>query len=169
MYSLLNYGPYFCVCFPTPSHKENWNRNWFFSSDGTLIAFKLWLSPLGTFIGNCKFLLTKFADYKITKVAWQQNFCANILAKEGRRLKLPLTVYDHAPEFILHQYYEERTLASISSWFSLRCTSALLASTTYLRRLACYFPFLFVLLQLVLLVDYVVKLCPYLLCFVFHS
>lgn len=74
--------------------------------------------PLGTIIEKCRFLLSKFKDYMIFKVGRHQNRCVDILAKEGRKKKLPLIIYDEAPDFILDQYHEDRTFSSFSRLFS---------------------------------------------------
>lgn len=51
--------------------------------------------PLHALISNCRQLLSNFEGYKLAKIFRNQNTCADILAKEGRRSRCPQR--DHDP------------------------------------------------------------------------
>lgn len=68
--------------------------------------------PYAIVIENCKCLLSKLRNYQILKVSRQQNACADILAKEGRKRKLPLTVYHEVPQMVVRQYQNDRRFSS---------------------------------------------------------
>lgn len=48
--------------------------------------------PLEPIVANCRYMLSKFIDFKIRKIDRLLNMCADALAKEGRKIKLPLTI-----------------------------------------------------------------------------
>lgn len=56
---------------------------------------------LDSLIINCRYILSKLSNYKIRKIARQQNACADALAKKSLE-KLPLTLFSGIPEQILH-------------------------------------------------------------------
>lgn len=64
--------------------------------------------PLDSFILNCRSRITSFANIKITHITRQQNYCANILTKEGRKKKLPPTIYDEVPASLYKAYNEDK-------------------------------------------------------------
>lgn len=71
--------------------------------------------PLTTLIENCKSLLFEFEDWKLTKIARNQNKCADVLAKEGRKEKLSLSTYDAPPNFVIHHNLADLSSALTSS------------------------------------------------------
>lgn len=64
--------------------------------------------PLANLIDNYRRLLSKINNYQIVKADKKQNICANLLAKEGRKRKLPLTIFNCVPNITLQQYNNEK-------------------------------------------------------------
>lgn len=52
--------------------------------------------PLCTIISNCRHILSTF-DHKVLKISKLQKCCADLLAKEGRKSKLPLRTFSDPP------------------------------------------------------------------------
>lgn len=60
--------------------------------------------PIAIIVENCRFLLHSFEDNKICKISRSQNMCADFLAKEARKRRLPMGNYNVALLFVKNQY-----------------------------------------------------------------
>lgn len=67
---------------------------------------------LDSLIQNCKLLLSRLVDFMVFKTKRHQNRCADTLAKEGRIKRVPLTIYNDVPDFVLLIYNQEKSDAS---------------------------------------------------------
>lgn len=70
---------------------------------------------LGTIIDNCMFILSSLEDFRISKGTKQQNRSTNTLAKEGRTKRLPLPIYEDAPDYVARLYHEDLSLSPFPS------------------------------------------------------
>lgn len=63
--------------------------------------------PLDSLISNCRYWFSSFSNVKLSQVAKRQNICADILAKEGRKGRLPLTIYEAVLAFLSKTYLDD--------------------------------------------------------------
>lgn len=90
--------------------------------------------PLDPFIVNCRYILSKLSNYKIEKVARQQNTCVDALAKEGCLKRLPFTLFNEIPKIFLHIHQVD--VASLST--NATSSSNLLTIASSRPLLACW-------------------------------
>lgn len=71
--------------------------------------------PCKTVIDNCRLLLTKLEDFKFLKVKREHNGCAHLLAGEGRKPLIPLSIYERTHDFVLTQYQHDISIPTNTS------------------------------------------------------
>lgn len=64
--------------------------------------------PLNSLILNCRCILSKIHNAKLLYVPRYQNCCADILAKDGRKKRLPVTIYHEVPEHLTHTLFKDK-------------------------------------------------------------
>lgn len=67
-----------------------------------LLNYSSAFHPLDSIVLDCRYLLSSLQDYKVVKIARQQNSLANALANKGRKDRLPLAIYQNISMHVLH-------------------------------------------------------------------
>jgi ribonuclease HI len=59
--------------------------------------------PYSALINDCRYLILSFEEAFVQHAHRESNFCADILAKEGRNLLTPFSLYISPPTFVVSQ------------------------------------------------------------------